>query len=129
MTKNLQIYLSFKKLDYLIIGGGMVYTFIRAKGGQIGDSICEDEFCEYSLKIIELANQSAKIIFPSTHVVFEGIGRKKIFLTENDELITGLSFGGSTKKKKNILWIFLQMFILFLLTLLEQANHNRVKNI
>ena len=35
--------------------------------------------------IIELANQSAKIIFPSTHVVFEGIGREKKFLTEIDE--------------------------------------------
>ncbi len=34
------------RIDYLIIGGGMVYTFIKAEGGEIGDSICEDDFCE-----------------------------------------------------------------------------------
>ena len=62
-----------ERIDYLIIGGGMVYTFIRAKGGQIGDSICEDEFCEYSLKIIELANQKGVKLFLPEDVV---IGNK-----------------------------------------------------
>ena len=31
------------KVDKLIIGGGMAFTFIKAQGGQIGDSICEDD--------------------------------------------------------------------------------------
>src|SRR5690606_3136550 len=30
------------KVDNLIIGGGMTYTFIKAQGGKVGDSICED---------------------------------------------------------------------------------------
>ena len=29
-------------IDNLIIGGGMTYTFIKAQGGQIGNSLCED---------------------------------------------------------------------------------------
>ncbi len=42
-------------VDHLIIGGGMTYTFIKAKGGQIGDSICEDDKQELALEIIEKA--------------------------------------------------------------------------
>ncbi|MEM1002636.1 MAG: phosphoglycerate kinase, partial [Bacteroidota bacterium] len=34
------------KVDHLIIGGGMTYTFIKAQGGRIGDSICEDDKME-----------------------------------------------------------------------------------
>lgn len=43
------------KVDHLIIGGGMTFTFIKANGGQIGDSICEDDKMELALKIIEQA--------------------------------------------------------------------------
>lgn len=43
------------KVDHLIIGGGMTYTFIKANGGQIGDSICEDDKMELALSIIEKA--------------------------------------------------------------------------
>ncbi|TPN87856.1 phosphoglycerate kinase [Aquimarina algicola] len=42
-------------VDHLIIGGGMTYTFIKAKGGQIGDSICEDDKQELALEILEKA--------------------------------------------------------------------------
>ena len=43
------------KVDHLIIGGGMTYTFIKAQGGQIGDSICEDDKMELALDILEQA--------------------------------------------------------------------------
>ena len=43
------------KIDFLIIGGGMVYTFIKALGGEIGESICEDDFCEYSKKLFQVS--------------------------------------------------------------------------
>ncbi len=43
------------KVDHLIIGGGMTYTFIKAQGGQIGDSICEDDKQELALEILKKA--------------------------------------------------------------------------
>ncbi len=43
------------KIDHLIIGGGMTYTFIKAQGGDIGDSICEDDKMDLALKILEEA--------------------------------------------------------------------------
>lgn len=43
------------KIDHLIIGGGMAYTFIKAQGGKIGDSICEDDKQELALEILSKA--------------------------------------------------------------------------
>lgn len=43
------------KIDHLIIGGGMVYTFVKAQGGQIGNSICEDDFQQVALEILAKA--------------------------------------------------------------------------
>ena len=43
------------KVDNLIIGGGMTYTFVKAKGGKVGDSICEDDKMELALDILKQA--------------------------------------------------------------------------
>eukprot|EP01026_Neomeris_dumetosa_P050046 TRINITY_DN4380_c0_g1_i12.p1 TRINITY_DN4380_c0_g1~~TRINITY_DN4380_c0_g1_i12.p1 ORF type:complete len:304 (-),score=48.01 TRINITY_DN4380_c0_g1_i12:88-999(-) len=43
------------KVDHLIIGGGMTFTFIKAQGGSIGDSICEDDKMDLALEILEKA--------------------------------------------------------------------------
>ena len=45
------------KVDDLIIGGGMTYTFIKAAGGKIGDSICEDDKMELALEILKKATE------------------------------------------------------------------------
>lgn len=45
------------KVDHLIIGGGMAYTFIKAKGGNVGSSLVEDDFLDTALKIYEVAAQ------------------------------------------------------------------------
>ncbi|WP_108869557.1 phosphoglycerate kinase [Aquimarina aquimarini] len=45
------------KVDHLIIGGGMTYTFVKAQGGQIGDSICEDDKQELALEILKKAEE------------------------------------------------------------------------
>lgn len=45
------------KVDNLILCGGMTYTFAKAQGGKIGDSICEDDKLDLALHIIELAKQ------------------------------------------------------------------------
>ena len=43
------------KVDHLIIGGGMSFTFVKAKGGKIGNSICEDDKMELALEILKQA--------------------------------------------------------------------------
>ena len=42
------------KVDHMIIGGGMTFTFIKALGGKIGDSICEDDKQDLALEILQL---------------------------------------------------------------------------
>ncbi len=43
------------KVDHLIIGGGMTFTFVKAQGGKVGNSICEDDKMELALEILEKA--------------------------------------------------------------------------
>jgi len=45
------------RVDNLIIGGGMVFTFIKALGGKIGTSICEDDQIDTALRIIKKAKE------------------------------------------------------------------------
>ena len=45
------------KVDHMIIGGGMTFTFIKALGGKIGNSICEGDKQELALQILHLAKQ------------------------------------------------------------------------
>lgn len=45
------------KIDHLIIGGGMTFTFIKAQGGKIGNSICEDDKQEMALDILKIAEE------------------------------------------------------------------------
>jgi phosphoglycerate kinase len=45
------------KIDHLIIGGGMTYTFIKALGGNIGDSICETDKQDLALEILNHARE------------------------------------------------------------------------
>ncbi len=45
------------KVDHLIIGGGMTYTFIKAQGGKVGSSICEDDKMGLALEILKQAKE------------------------------------------------------------------------
>ena len=45
------------KVDHLIIGGGMSFTFIKAQGGNIGNSICEDDKMDLALSILKQAKE------------------------------------------------------------------------
>ncbi|WP_293875428.1 phosphoglycerate kinase [Flavobacterium sp.] len=45
------------KVDHMIIGGGMTFTFVKALGGKIGSSICEDDKQELALEILRLAKE------------------------------------------------------------------------
>ena len=57
------------KVDKLIIGGGMAFTFIKAQGGQIGDSICEDDKISLALSILEKAKEKKVEIYLPNDVV------------------------------------------------------------
>ena len=46
-----------EKVDTLIIGGGMAYTFAKARGYEIGTSLCEDEYLDYAKEMIEKAKE------------------------------------------------------------------------
>ena len=53
------------KVDHLIIGGGMTYTFVKANGGKVGDSICEDDKMALALEILKQAKEKGvKIHLP-----------------------------------------------------------------
>lgn len=45
------------KVDHLIIGGGMTFTFVKAQGGNIGDSICEDDKMDLARDILKQAKE------------------------------------------------------------------------
>ena len=53
------------KVDTLIIGGGMAYTFAKAQGGEIGKSLLEEDKCAYALEMIEKAKaKGVKLLLP-----------------------------------------------------------------
>ena len=59
-----------KKVDYLVIGGGMANTFLFAKGIQIGNSLCEKDLKETSLEVMDTAKKNnCEIILPKDVVV------------------------------------------------------------
>ena len=54
-----------EKADSLIIGGGMAYTFLKAQGGTIGKSLCEEDRLDYALEMIEKAKKNGvKLLLP-----------------------------------------------------------------
>ena len=57
------------KVDNLIIGGGMGYTFIKAQGGHIGKSLHEDDLIPEALNVMKVAKEKGVILSLSTHTV------------------------------------------------------------
>jgi phosphoglycerate kinase len=57
------------KVDNLIIGGGMTFTFVKAHGGNIGGSLCEDDYLETALRIEKIAAEKGVKIIMAHDVV------------------------------------------------------------
>ena len=58
------------KVDTLIIGGGMAYTFAKALGGNVGKSLLEEDYCEYALNMLKKAeDKGVKLLLPLDNVV------------------------------------------------------------
>jgi len=53
------------RIDNLVIGGGMTYTFIKAQGGSIGNSLCENDKLDLALSLLEKAKaNNVKVYIP-----------------------------------------------------------------
>lgn len=71
------------KVDHMIIGGGMTYTFVKALGGTIGDSICEDDKQELALEILRLAKEKGVQI----HIPVDVIAADDFSNTANTKVV------------------------------------------
>lgn len=97
------------KIDHLIIGGGMTYTFIKAQGGSIGDSICEDDKLDLALEILNRAREKGvEVHLPSDVVAADNFANdaktQVINVDEIPEGWQGLDVGPQTLAKfKNVI--------------------------
>lgn len=91
------------KVDNLIIGGGMAYTFVKANGGKIGNSICEDDQIEVA-KAIEkkAADKGVKLVMATDVLVaddFSGNGTNKfVKINEIPDGFEGVDAGEESRK-------------------------------
>jgi phosphoglycerate kinase len=105
------------KIDHLIIGGGMTFTFIKAKGGKIGSSLVEEDKLNLALEIIEKAEEkNVQIHLPTDAVVADSFSEFANINTESVDNISdgwmGLDVGPKTLEEfkrvvlqsKTILW-------------------------
>ena len=91
------------KVDNMIIGGGMAYTFVKANGGKIGNSICEDDQLEVA-KAIEkkAADKGVKLVMATDVLVtddFSGNGTNKfVKIDEIPDGFEGVDAGEASRK-------------------------------
>ncbi len=70
------------KVDALIIGGGMAYTFLKAQGEQVGKSLVEEDKIDLARNLLkEAKNHKVKFLLPTDHVVAEKIDLNAIVQT------------------------------------------------
>lgn len=92
-----------EKVDNLIIGGGMAYTFVKANGGKIGNSICEDDQMDVAKAIEKKAQERGVNLVMATDVLaaddFSGNGINKITpVNEIPDGFEGVDAGPETQK-------------------------------
>ena len=91
------------KVDNLIIGGGMAYTFVKANGGKIGNSICEDDQLEVAKAIEKKAAEKGVKLVMATDVLatndFSGNGTNKfVAINEIPDGFEGVDAGPDSRK-------------------------------
>lgn len=106
-----------EKVDKIFIGGGMVFTFLKANGHNIGTSLCEDDLIDDAIKILNRAKErNVKIYMPVDYIVadeFDGQANKKdVTYKEIPDGYMGLDMGKASTEFfkvaladcKTILW-------------------------
>ena len=98
------------KCDYLLVGGAMAYTFLKALDYEIGESLCENEYLDYCR---ELMSKTDKIILPIDYVVSDSLESVECHVTDKIAVYEmGLDIGPKTVNKfskyielsKTIIW-------------------------
>lgn len=105
------------RVNNLIIGGGMAYTFVKAMGGKVGNSLVEDDFLDVALKIIAAAKEkNVRLLIPSDTIVADQFSneanQQEVNINEIPDGWMGLDVGQQTikeceeiiKASKVILW-------------------------
>lgn len=105
------------KVDNLIIGGGMAYTFLKAMGYEIGSSLCENDRLDLCLELMKKAeNAGVRLILPKDSVVANAFSNEAPFKTCDNKAIEagwmGLDIGPEAiaennaviRSSKTILW-------------------------
>ncbi len=90
-----------KSVDNLIIGGGMTYTFVKAKGGKIGSSICEDDYLELARELMKKAEKKGIKLHFAVDVIeadaFAETANTKVVPADNiEDGWSGLDIGPKT---------------------------------
>ena len=105
-----------EKVDTIIIGGGMAYTFLKAQGYKIGTSLCEDDRLDYAKEMIEkAAAKGVKFLLPVDHRVAAEFKDVEATVTEGQDIpdgFMGLDIGPKTealyadaiKDAKTVIW-------------------------
>jgi len=106
-----------QKADHIIIGGGMMFTFIKARGGKIGNSLVENDLLDTATQLFEKAKKmGVEIHIPTDAVVADNFAndanRKVVAADAIDDGWMGLDVGEKTSdsfreillKSKTILW-------------------------
>jgi phosphoglycerate kinase len=90
------------KVNTLLIGGGMAYTFLKAEGFQVGKSLVEEDQIGFSLNLLEKAKGKIKFLLPSDHIAAERMDvQAKRGIVKNDKIPSGwvcLDIGPETVK-------------------------------
>lgn len=105
------------KVDNLIIGGGMAYTFAKAQGGKIGNSLVEDDKLDLAIELIAKAKKkSVNLLLPVDSIIADAFAENaKTAKAQNDNIKDGwmgLDIGAESiksfvkviKESKTILW-------------------------
>ncbi len=92
-----------KKVDAIIIGGGMAYTFIKAKGGTIGNSLLEENMIELAGELMKKAEAAGvKLLLPTDTVITSEFSNdtpnKVVNIMEIPDNMMGLDIGPETGK-------------------------------
>ena len=92
-----------EKVDTLIIGGGMAYTFMKAQGGKIGTSLCEDDYLDYANDMIKkAADKGVKMLIPVDTVTADAFSNdanvKVVDAGQIDDGWMGLDIGPKTRE-------------------------------
>jgi len=102
-----------EKADQIIIGGGVAYTFLKAKGLNVGDSVTEDEMIPWVKQALDKYRD--KILLPVDHIVAESFENRKNLIVVDDEIpdeLHGFDIGPKTsslfisniRRKATIFW-------------------------